>query len=144
MSKLEEISLKTFVKLLRASNSVSEDVHKHLKDYGLTVSQFGVLEAIYHLGSMSQSDIAKKILKSEANIVTVIDNLEKRGFIKRVKNEKDRRYINIVLTDKGKTLIEIIFPQHKKIVAERFSCLSEEEILLLGDLCRKLGKNMPK
>jgi MarR family 2-MHQ and catechol resistance regulon transcriptional repressor len=52
-------ALSAFVKLVRAAESVSARIHRHLADTGLSVSQFGVLEAIYHLGPLSQSEIAK-------------------------------------------------------------------------------------
>ncbi len=46
---------------------------------GLTESQFGVLDSLFHLGPMKQKEIGKKILKSGGNITMVINNLEKRG-----------------------------------------------------------------
>ena len=91
-SRDEVRALSAFVKLIRASESVSARIHRHLADAGLTVSQFGVLEALYHLGPLSQSEIAKKVLKSTGNITLVIDNLEKRDLVKRERQKEDRRY----------------------------------------------------
>ena len=76
--KQEVVALGTFVKLMRAAESVSADVHKEIGEAGLSISQFGILEALYHLGPMSQKEIGAKILKSAGNITMVIDNLEKR------------------------------------------------------------------
>jgi MarR family 2-MHQ and catechol resistance regulon transcriptional repressor len=134
------LSLKTFVKLMRAAGSVSDNVHQHLRQYHLTPSQFGVLEALYHLGPLRPYDIAKKVLKSPGNMVTVLDNLEKRGLVRRTPHPDDRRFLTIRLTEEGRDLISKIFPTHADVIAERMSVLSEEELILLGDLCRKLGK----
>lgn len=71
-------ALNVFVKLMRASNTVNTRIHGHLKEDNLTVSQFGVLEALYHLGPLSQSELGIKILKSNANLTTVVDSLEKK------------------------------------------------------------------
>ena len=44
---------------MRATNKTTSNVHEHLKDDNLTVSQFGVLEALYHLGPLSQSELRR-------------------------------------------------------------------------------------
>jgi MarR family transcriptional regulator, 2-MHQ and catechol-resistance regulon repressor len=91
-AKDEMRALNAYVKLTRASKTVSSRIHRHFGDAGLTVSQFGVLEAIYHVGPLSQAELAKKILKSTGNITMVIDNLEKRGLVRRERKQGDRRY----------------------------------------------------
>ena len=77
----EVTALNTYVKMMRAVESLTARVHRHLSSVGLTVSQFGVLEALYHLGPLSQREIGQKILRSSGNITLVIDNLEKRGLV---------------------------------------------------------------
>ncbi|NOR24257.1 MAG: MarR family transcriptional regulator [Desulforhopalus sp.] len=135
--KADKLALATFIKLVRAAETVTADVHGELTESGLSISQFGVLEALFHLGAMCQKDIAQKILKSAGNITMVIDNLEKRALVKRVRNEKDRRYFDIHLTDKGKALIAEIFPRHAERIRQKMAVFSEAEQLELGDLLRK-------
>jgi MarR family transcriptional regulator, 2-MHQ and catechol-resistance regulon repressor len=136
----EMIALSTFVKLMRAGESVMMRVHRHLDDYGLTISQFGVLDAIFHIGSMSQKDLAQKLLKSGGNLTMVIDNLEKRGLVKRIRSAVDRRVINVSLTEAGEALIRQIFPKHVAIIKQEFSILTSAQQIELGDLCRIVGK----
>jgi MarR family 2-MHQ and catechol resistance regulon transcriptional repressor len=64
----------------------------------LTISQFGVLETLYHLGAMCQTEIGSKLLRSGGNITLVIDNLEKQGLVRRQRDTEDRRLVNIHLT----------------------------------------------
>ena len=138
-SRNEVRALGAFVKLVRAAESVSARIHRHLADTGLSVSQFGVLEAIYHRGPLSQAEIAKKVLKSTGNITLVIDNLEKRDLVKRERKEEDRRYYSVRLTTKGRKLISGIFPRHAANIMEEMGALSSSEQEALGNLCRKLG-----
>ena len=70
-----QMALSAYVKMLRATDAISERLSKTWKNAGLTISQFGVLEALYHLGPLCQKEIAKKILKTTGNITMVIDNL---------------------------------------------------------------------
>lgn len=140
LSEAEQVALGTYVKLSRAVEAVTGDTHRHLGQENLTTSQFGVLEALYHLGSMCQKEMAVKILKSSANITTVIDNLEKRGLVERVRSKDDRRFISLHLTGEGEELIRRVFPRHARAMAERFSVLSDTEQEELSRLCRKLGR----
>ena len=103
------------------------------------MSQFGVLEAIYHVGPLSQAELAKKILKSTGNITMVIDNLEKRGLVRRERKEGDRRYYAVQLTPEGKKLISSIFPRHAGKIVETMNILTKAEQETLGQLCKKLG-----
>jgi MarR family 2-MHQ and catechol resistance regulon transcriptional repressor len=138
-SKHQLDSLKLYVKMIRASDAVSEKMHGHLSGDNLTPSQFGVLEALLHLGPMCQKDIGQKILKTSGNITLVIDNLEKRSLVVRVKDPEDRRKFTIELTNEGRELIEIVFPRHAKISEKVFQVLDEKEKETLGLLLKKLG-----
>jgi len=132
------LALSTFVKLVRSSNSVCNDVHNHFQSE-LTVSQFGILEALYHLGPLAQKDLAAKILKSPGNITTIINNLEKNNLVQRRISTKDKRYFMIHLTKKGRSTIERIFPIHADVVLRRISVLTEAEQHTLGNLLKKLA-----
>src|SRR5512142_249816 len=102
----EEVrALDTYIKLSRATNSFEDRVLSHGALGKLTVSQFGVLEALHHLGPMCQGQLSQKLLKSTGNITMVVDNLEKSGFVRRVRSVEDRRMIQIELTPAGNKLI---------------------------------------
>lgn len=140
IKKEQQLILNTYAKMMRATESVTSRMHKHLKLQNLTVSQFGVLEALYHLGPLSQRDIGNKILKTSGNITMVVDNLEKRHLVKREKNITDRRIITVKLTDEGYRLIHKIFPVHAEIAERVFTALDTQEIKQLGRLLKILGK----
>jgi len=138
-TKDEVRALNAYVKLMRASESVSARIHGYLAEAGLTVSQFGVMEALYHLGPLSQGELAKKILKSSGNITMVIDNLENRGLVKRERNQEDRRFYAVQLTAEGRRLIGSIFPRHAAKIVKEMKALTRTEQEELSRLCRKIG-----
>lgn len=139
-TETEVRALDAYIKLMRAAESVSSRVCRHLAACDLTSSQFGVLETLLHLGPMNQRDLAEKLLKSGGNITLVIDNLEKRELVKRERQVEDRRCSRICLTERGKQLISQIFPSHVAVVAQEMSLLTASEQEELGNLCRRLGK----
>jgi MarR family 2-MHQ and catechol resistance regulon transcriptional repressor len=136
----EALALDTYIKLTRATDTIYTRLSQTGSMHGLTISQFGVLEALYHLGPQAQNILGEKILKSNSNMTTVIDNLEKSGLVKRERAIDDRRKIIVHLSDTGLDLIQRIFPQHVKAIQEQFAVLSTNEKQVLSELLRKLGK----
>lgn len=135
----ETRALNTYIKLTRAADSFQSRLSRHKTQGGLSPTQFGVLEALYHLGTMSQGEISAKVLKSSGNITLVIDNLEKQGLVRRMRDEHDRRMVQVVLTQQGQELIEKLLPGHVQAIAEEMRALEPHEQEELGRLCRKLG-----
>ena len=136
----ERRALDAYIKLVRASESLAARLAPQLDAAGLTISQFGALEALYHLGPLCQRDLAAKLLKSGGNITLVVDNLEKRGLVRRQRERDDRRFITVHLTDAGQALIERVFPAHVAALVAEMGVLSGDEQVELGRLCKKLGR----
>ena len=133
-------ALDAFVKLMRAADSVSAHLAGALADAGLSEGQFGVLEALYHLGPLCQCDLGAKLLRSGGNITMVVDNLEKHGLVRRQREAADRRYISVQLSEAGRKLIARLFPRHAAAILAEMAVLKPEEQETLGHLCRKLGR----
>ena len=131
--------LNAFIKLMRATESINNRLNKHHADANLTVSQFGVLEALHHLGPLNQKALGEKLLKSGGNITLVIDNLEKSGWVERHQDPQDRRSMLIHLTQEGKEFIADYFPEHLERIKSEFEILTDEELDKLACICKKLG-----
>src|SRR5689334_18700604 len=135
----EKRALNAYTKLMRAAESVTGRTTRVMAASDLTISQFGILEALFHKGPLCQRDIAAKILKSTGNITMVIDNLEKRGLVRRERAAEDRRFITIRLTESGEQLIAEVFPRVQAAIVAEMGLLVETEQEELGRLCRILG-----
>lgn len=141
-SPFEVRALNTFIALVRATDAVTAKLAPELAKVSLTESQFGVLEALHHLGPMCQAELGRKILKTSGNMTMVIDNLEKRHLVRRERDESDRRYITVHLTPAGETLIGEFFPGHAARIAALMGALTSDEQDDLRRLCRKLGTSV--
>lgn len=132
-------ALNAYIKLHRAASTVETAANQHLQNHDLSLSQFSVLEALFHLGPLTQKQLGEKILKSKGNLTMVIDNLEKRGLAVRERSSKDRRNIHVSITEQGNQLIAGILPGHVQGIEQVFSVLTPEELHTLANLCKKLG-----
>ncbi|BDP41855.1 MarR family transcriptional regulator [Deinococcus aetherius] len=135
----ERAALDAYIKLWRAAHAVEMAANRHLGDHGLTISQFGVIEALYHLGPLSQRQLAEKILRSSGNLTMVIDNLERDGLVRRERDLQDRRVMNVFLTDSGEALVDRVLPAHVRGIRRVFQVLDPAEMAQLTELTRKLG-----
>ncbi|NQV15333.1 MarR family transcriptional regulator [bacterium] len=138
-SPKEVSALNAWIKLARAKDTIIQNIRPIIEKHGLTISQFGTMECIFHLGPQSQKQIGKKLLVSGANIVKVVDNLERDKLVKRIAHPSDRRSNLVQLTPAGESKIKIVFDEHLQVLTTVFDALSEREAKSLGDLCKKLG-----
>lgn len=138
-TEVERTTLDSFIKFMRASESVTSQLAQALGEYQLTMSQFGTLEVLYHLGPMCQKAIGAKLLKSGGNITMVVNNLEDRGLVSRKRRESDRRFVTVELTAEGVELIEEVLPNHVARIVDIFGVLSSSEQEQLGELCKRIG-----
>jgi MarR family transcriptional regulator, 2-MHQ and catechol-resistance regulon repressor len=138
-TRAETTALNAFIKLMRAADSLNDRLMPVIEQHGLTFSQFGVLEALYHLGPLCHTELAEKILRSGGNLTLVAKNLERNGWVRRVPSPEDLRVRRLALTPKGKTVIEKAFRDHLTNLVQQMSTLTAAEQDELGRLAKKLG-----
>jgi MarR family transcriptional regulator, 2-MHQ and catechol-resistance regulon repressor len=134
-------ALNAYINLARAADSLLGRMSAQLERSGLTMGQFGVLETLFHLGPMWQRTLGEKLLRSGGNITLVVDNLEKHGWVRRERQENDRRMVMVHLTRQGRKLIEDVFPEHARAINKEMSVLEPQEQESLRRICRKLGRS---
>lgn len=138
-SEPNDQSLKLFIVLSRAYRAVNEHVNKRIQRYGLNPTEFAVLELLYHKGDQPLQQIGGKILLASGSMTYVIDKLEKKDYITRVACAEDRRVTFAQITQKGKKLIEQVFPSHQNEIERIMSVLSDEEKDTAIELLKRIG-----
>jgi DNA-binding MarR family transcriptional regulator len=81
-------------------------LESRLRQYELTAEQFQVLKQLALDGGVSQNMVCEAVSKSPANITRILDRLEKKGYLERRDNPKDRRSSLVFLTDTGRELMD--------------------------------------
>lgn len=122
---MSDINLKLVIAMARTYNDMFFEIEKNVQEFGLNISEFGVLEMLYHKGDQPVQKVAEKILVTSGTITYVINKLEKKELVVRRKCEKDKRVFYVSLTEEGKELISDIFPKHKEFLDNLFSELDE-------------------
>jgi MarR family 2-MHQ and catechol resistance regulon transcriptional repressor len=132
-------ALRLFVILARCANSVFEHARQDILRHDLKPSEFAVLEMLLHRGPTPLGEVAERVLLTTGSLTHVMDQLEKKGLVRRVPCPNDRRVLYADLTDAGRDKITAIFPSHAESIRRSLAGLSpveqEEAIVLL----KKLG-----
>lgn len=135
----EDLSVKVFVVLNRALQSIKKRVEEDIKCLGLNPTEFSVLELIYSKGDQPIQKIGEKVLIASSSITYVVDKLEKKKLIKRKPCPKDRRITYASITNRGNELMNEVLPKHKVALKEICDGLDAKEKEVLIKLLKKLG-----
>ena len=133
-------SMKTVVRLEKASLKITNLTVNYLSKHNLTFNQFKVLEVLYHLGDLNIGSITKLTMSTPGNITVVVKNLIRDSWITSQKDPNDSRSSILSITQKGKDIIEDVFPNHAQNLTKALEILSDEELDTLYDLLNKVYK----
>ena len=133
MSAENELIIKEIVDAIRRLyRAVYLDSSKMSRQFGLTGAQSGVLRNLFAHGALSSADLSRKLYVTPSNITGVIDRLERKGLVERIKKKGDRRVALITLTEKGDELSKSLpDPIEKKLISELVD-LEPEHVQLLS------------
>ena len=105
---------------------------------GLVPSHGDILVCLYKNSKMTMKDIANCIHRTKPTVTVLVDKLEKLGYLKREASDKDSRFTNIVLTQKGEDFQTTFEKISKDLNEMLYKNLSNKEVEILEELLRKV------
>jgi DNA-binding MarR family transcriptional regulator len=138
---LRRASVLAWLRLLRVSQKVEQDLAGQLKLWGLNNAQFDVLAHVGAAEGITQQELADSLLVTKGNVAQLLDRMQKRGLIER---RPQGRINRLFLTDKGRRTFTEVVPAHETLIDDQLSVLSEEEQRQLFELLRKLDRALDK
>ncbi len=132
--------------VFRAMNLASRRLPQYfVRAFGkvdLRLTEFAVLEQLWDSGPTPMVRLSDENDVTKAAVTAIIDVMEGKGLVQRVRDSSDRRVVNVQLTPAGKKLFVVARRRHKEIVARFVSSLEPEEIRALLRSFEKLLKFM--
>lgn len=116
-----------FIGMSRTLNKINRTTSRIYNSYGLTTPQFGVLEALYHKGDLSIGEVQEKTLSSSGTIPVIVRNLEREGLLEKTRDEGDGRKFILHITDKGRDLMDRVYPENERAIISMMEVWTEEE-----------------
>lgn len=113
-----------------------------LRPHGMTPGQWFFLRALWAEEGLSQRELSRRVGTTEPTTASALRLLEKNGLIKRVRNQSDRRTINIFLTDRARTLQEKLMPQAMAVNRVATDGFTEAEMNQFRDILLRMKANL--
>jgi MarR family 2-MHQ and catechol resistance regulon transcriptional repressor len=140
----EKASIQLVLAIGRAFKSVDEYVRPRMRVLGLTMTEFSVLSVLYYNGETPLGQLSELILLTGASTTYTVKKLEQRGLLLRTPLLEDQRVVMGSVTNKGRKLLEHIFPLHAKHLAEAMHTLSVEEKKGVTKSLQRLARSIPQ
>ena len=138
----DENLLRTFMLLVQTSDKVVRYANARLHRAGLSLIKFMLLDALAaNSGTMTPSQIAEWTFRTRHDITTLVDRLERDGFVTTERQEADKRYINVTLTDKARALLPHAGSVGREIASQVMGATTEADVALLEKLLATLRQN---
>ncbi|MCZ8206129.1 MarR family transcriptional regulator [Gemmatimonas sp.] len=131
-------ALDAYWALQRAAALAATRVDDAVHPFGLSASQYGVLDTLLERGPTHQQELAEALGRSKAQMTAIIDALEARGVVRRERHAVDRRFISVYLTEAGRVLLAEAAPARTDAVVALMRELSGDQKTRLVRLCRRL------
>jgi len=101
--------------LNRSLDAIMPPYRDLFQEFGVTEQQWRVLRVLWEQKHLTSAQISILTLLPSPSLVGILDRLEKKELVKRLRSSSDRREINITITDKGRELQSEVMPKVKKI-----------------------------
>jgi DNA-binding MarR family transcriptional regulator len=117
---------------------------RELGPHAILTAQWSVLRVLWQSEGLTQVELADRMRMEKASLTAVLDGMARAGLIRRARNAKDRRKINITLTARGRALKDEILPYAGKINRRATRGMSADEIGQLRGLLARLIQNLER
>ncbi|MCA0375666.1 MAG: MarR family transcriptional regulator [Gemmatimonadetes bacterium] len=131
-------ALDAYGTLQRAAAFAAAQVDDALNPFGLSASQYGVLDTLQQRGPVHQQELAEALGRSKAQMTAIIDALEHRELVRRERHAVDRRFISVHLTEAGRNVLAEATPARTEAIVALMRELSGDQRQRLTRLCRRL------
>jgi DNA-binding MarR family transcriptional regulator len=134
-------STSLWVRFLRFNLLSHKKLEADLGKQGLTPPQFYVLATIGYAGGLPFGEIGAKMMVTVSNLTGIVDRLEEKKLVTRKRDERDRRVVHVVLTEKGARLYKSTIPLFEKSISEIFAAVDKSQQKELSALLRRLNQD---
>lgn len=128
--------------LRKISGIIKQKGREILNDFPITLPQFIALQWLNEDGDMTIGELSNKMYLAFSTTTDLVDRMEKNGLVERVRDQKDRRVVQIHLLNKGKEIINEVLEARREYLAHILENMNQEEVDQMAISLKKLLKKM--
>lgn len=134
-----EDRIELWTRVSDAWKRLTHRAEENLSRIDLSIPDFRILKTLVKSGPSPMARLAHETMLTQAAITVIVDELEERKLVERIRSEQDRRVINIEITSKGRSLLREALRIHRRLVEEILSALTPDELVTLEAMMNKLA-----
>ncbi len=121
---------------------IYKDLDRNFQEHNSNLLEYKILKMLHEEGSQAMASIAEKSFVTQAWITGLVDKLEEKGFVVRVRSNHDRRVINVEMTQSGQKFFSEMRVVHEKLLGKILSFIHEDEATQIAKLVHDLGERV--
>lgn len=143
---ISQLALELGLAMSEMKSKLRQKIQTKINEYdpSLSFELIEILGILWRNEGINQQEISNQISKDKSSITYLINNLTKKGLVERVEYQNDRRNKQIFLTEKGKELMETLYPWALELYEKAAGDLHEDELnhalLLIKQMTTNLNK----
>jgi len=142
-TKVDKLRLGAFLSVIRFNDVATRYRAIEFAKHGSSSMRMMLMNALFvNGGSMSPTELSKRIFRTRHSITSMVDTLERQGLVRREPNPEDRRSIRVTLTPEGRQLFERMIPVGYEISQRALSCLDDDEVVALKTLLKRVREHL--
>jgi DNA-binding MarR family transcriptional regulator len=135
-----KLALRVHLRLATCRNLLMRECRRSVERWGLTLPQFDVLAELGRAPGEGFTfiELSRLLLVTSGNLTGIVDRLEAEGLLERRQDERDRRLVRIVLTRKGRRLVDGMLPFHARDIQSMLAFMPADRLQALNELLGRL------
>ncbi|MBB5423130.1 MarR family transcriptional regulator [Paraburkholderia sp. CNPSo 3155] len=118
------------------------EAQKVLDKENVSLSHWFYLRVLAERGEINQLELSKRVGMASTTAVPALDNMEKRGLVRRTRDPKDRRKYYVSLQDKGRRLVEALLPELTDMIAASREGISQKDMRTVWKVMHQIERNL--
>jgi DNA-binding MarR family transcriptional regulator len=129
--------------LRQLGSLISAELDRNVRRQGFSSAAFGVLQVLHESGGWAAPhQLSDRLAVSRATVTGLLDGLERRRLVRRVRHPSDRRMLRVEMTDRARVLLAEMLPEHNRAVGRIFAGLGPLEQQQLVSLLNRLQTHL--
>ena len=143
-AQARQLRVDTFLSLIYTTDIVNRYLDIQIAKLPVSRTGFSVLHnLILRGGSMTPTDISKRVFRSKHAVTRIVDTLEKQGLVKRDPIGEDRRVRRVSITRKGLEIVKRSLAEGRQQIShEVFTPLDQKQVEELNTTLRQIRKHV--
>ena len=120
----------------------SREAEKRLINNGLSIMEYRILKQLVEVGAQPMVKLAESNMITQGWVTSLVDRLEMKDYVERIRSNTDRRVVNIAATKKGTEFYRKIMELHEEFISKTLNFMDSSDMETLRSLLKRVEEQL--